>query len=318
MNVKTISFYSKNIFLNALPGLLAAAMVGTAAALGEKEIIFPEAAAIATGLFAAPKKSWQTSGGRIVFSIAVCAVAGWAVSAFLPLALWLKMSAALVIGQLVLLFSKTSFAPMLSAAVLPVMLGTKSPVYPAAATLITAAAVLIRLWLEKAHLKEAEPFTPLPKPGKNGYIDLTIRCCASIAGIALAAGTGFTYAAAPPMLVAFTEWTSPQSHARQTPVKAVLLLNLCTLSGVLCRWSLTICLGCNPALAACAAGWITAAWMAGFKMYMPPAAALPILAMLIPETALALYPVQILAGSTVFMAAAVWIAFIKRKANKPA
>ena len=48
----------------------------------------------------------------------------------LPAPLWLKITAAFLLCQMIYLYSGTTFAPMISAMVLPVLLGTESWVYP--------------------------------------------------------------------------------------------------------------------------------------------------------------------------------------------
>lgn len=307
--------FKKALFF-ALPGFLAAAMVGIAALLHEKEIIFPEAAAIATGLFAAPKKSWQVSNGKILLLISICAVAGWAISAFLPVSLWIKMSAALIAAQFVLLFSRTNFAPLISAAVLPVMLGTQSLIYPAAAIVLTATVVLIRILLEKSHIKDAETYTPLPKPAKSSSIGTLLCCALCVVCIWLACTTKWTYAVAPPLLVAFTEWCSANSRARQKPIQAVLLICLCAICGALFRYLFSVLPDWNPALAAAMAVWTSIAIMTGFKMYLPPAAAMSVLAMLVEPAKLAIYPVQVLFGSCILMGIALLLYQIKKRRKK--
>lgn len=122
--------------------------------LGEKEIIFPEIAALSIGCFLAPKLNWKTSYARMIICIEFCAAAGVCIVAFTALPLWIQVSLAFIIGQLVFMFSRTSLAPMISAIVLPVLLQTKSLVYPIATLFLTVFIVAIRLVLEKTSVKE--------------------------------------------------------------------------------------------------------------------------------------------------------------------
>lgn len=141
MNLKHIPSYILTILIIAI-------MVGASELLGEKEIIFPEIAAIATGLLIAPHRSWQVSRIKILILIGICSVLGLIISIYVPLPLWLKMSTAFIICQFIFIFSKTSFAPLISAAVLPVMLGTKSIIYPVAAVLLTILILLGSIFLK--------------------------------------------------------------------------------------------------------------------------------------------------------------------------
>ncbi len=91
--------------------LTAAVMVGAAEILGEKEIIFPEAGAIALGALAAPRLAWRTDKQSVFFLIGICACAGVLIVLYLPLPLAWQLIAAYLFGQAVLLASRTTFAP---------------------------------------------------------------------------------------------------------------------------------------------------------------------------------------------------------------
>ena len=146
--------------------LTAAVMVGAAEILGEKEIIFPEAGAIALGALAAPRLAWRTDKRSVFFLIGICACAGVLIVLYLPLPLAWQLIAAYLFGQAVLLASRTTFAPLISAAVLPVLLQTRSPVYLAAALALTALVLLLRSALEGAG----------PPPARAVCAAFTIRC----------------------------------------------------------------------------------------------------------------------------------------------
>ena len=143
-----------------LPGVLTvcviAVMIAASELLGEREIIFPEIAAIAVGMLLAPHRPWQTSRMRVLVLISLSAVVGLAVSVLLPLPLWEKMCVAFLLAQVLLVFGGTSFAPLISAAVLPVMLGTESMVYLIAAVSLTALILLVNYALERFGLRAPE------------------------------------------------------------------------------------------------------------------------------------------------------------------
>lgn len=236
MNLKHIPSYILTILIIAI-------MVGASELLGEKEIIFPEIAAIATGLLIAPHRSWQVSRIKILNLIGICSVLGLIISVFMPLPLWLKMSTAFIICQFIFIFSKTSFAPLISAAVLPVMLGTKSIIYPVAAVLLTILILLGSILLEKLKFKEREVYVPQPMPKKKDYFDLILRSLTAVICIAFATNLDFGFAVAPPVLVAFTEFTRRNCKARLKPIKTILIIFLCALTGTICRYFISVQLG---------------------------------------------------------------------------
>lgn len=297
----------KKIISGILTVLIVAIMVGLAELLGEREIIFPEITAIAIGLLIAPNRSWQVSRARILILVGLCSIIGLMISLFVPFPLWLQISTAFVICQIIFIFSRTNFAPIISAAVLPVMLGTKSIIYPVAAITLTGLILLCSIILEKLKIKENEPYIPQPLPKRKDYLDLAIRSLTAVICIALAIKLNFFFAVAPPVLVAFTEFTRQSCKVRQKPAKAVVMIFICALTGTVCRYVLTVQLGLLLTFSAAAATVMMIIILHLFKMYLPPAGALTILAMLIPEENLLLYPIEIFVGISTFMSLALLI-----------
>ena len=288
-----------------LPGVLTvtviAVMIAASELFGEREIIFPEIAAIAVRMLLALRRPWQTSRARVLVLITLSAVVGLAVSVLLPLPLWEKMCVAFLLAQVLLIFGGTSFAPLISAAVLPVMLGTESLVYLIAAVSLTALVLLVSFVLERLGLRAPEPYRPVHPPEGRGWGRVMLRCLLGCVCIALAVTLRLRYMAAPPMLVAFTEFMNPVSRAKEQPVKAVALIALCAAAGAISRLALTVALGLPLTVSAIAAGVILLWLLREFGMLLPPAAALTVLAMLIPQSDLIVYPVEILAGVAVLM-----------------
>lgn len=293
-----------NILNGILTVFVVAIMVGVAEILGEKEIIFPEITAIAIGMLIAPKRSWQVNRTRLIILIGVCSFIGLGISMIVFLPLWVKLSGAFVICQFIYFFSRTSFAPLISASVLPVMLGTTSIIYPISAIILTGIIIIINLVLEKLQLKEKELYIPKPLPHKQDYTNLLLRSLIGIIAIVLSVKFSFIFAVAPPVLVAFTEFTQPNSKAKSHPIKVVLLIFLCGLTGTIFRYFLTIKLDLPLTLSAILTTATIILILHLLKMYLPPAGALAILPMLIQQDSLLLYPIEILVGVSVFMAVA--------------
>ncbi len=279
-------------------------MVMTAAAelSGEKEILFPEIAAIAAGALIAPKFAWKTSKLRLFVLICIGAVTGLLISMFVPLTLGVKLCIAFLAASLLFRFSGTTFAPVISSVVLPVMLGTDSAIYPIAAAVLTFLILMERLLIEKLGIAEKSEFSPEPMPDKNAIILLAARWLIGSIAIVLAVGNGFGFAAAPPLLVAFTEFCRKDSAVRKRPAAITLLIVVCALVGAVCRFAFTL-LGWKMFIAAGVAMLIVCIIMKSVKLFVPPAAALSVLAFLIPEEAVVTYPLQIAAGTLFFVSA---------------
>lgn len=277
------------------------AMVFFSDLLGEREIIFPEIAAISIGCLLAPRRSWQTDSLHIFILISIGAFLGIGIVRYVPLPFYGQIVLSFILAQLIYLFSRTTFAPMVSAVVLPVILQTTSLVYPAAAMMLTGLILLLRALQLKTGIRPEEEYHPLPAPdaGSVLYMILRIACVAVLARLAL--HLQWIFMIAPPLLVAFTEFSNPAGRARKKPVSTVFLITLCALAGASARSLLTIRFGLPLWIAALTASALLILLLYIYDLYLPPAGAAAILPMLIPETSLLLYPVQIVLGVSILM-----------------
>ncbi len=295
-------------------------MVGAAAVTGEREIIFPEIGAIATGLFLAPQLSWRVNGRRMFLLLLVSGVLGMGIVRFVPGSIALQMSLGYLLALVILMFSGTTFAPMVSALVLPILLQTKSVWYLISLVIFTTLLIGLRKMLEHAGLMQRELFHPAaPSETASPALILFRTAFASIM-IVTALSTGWTFMAAPPILVLFTELTSPGSRALAHPGKAVLLMSLSAAAGAWIREIVTVriapsLLPVSVALSALLFLLILfrmrlflppagAAMLFRMRLFLPPAGAAMLLAYLAPDQALTLYPLEILAGVSAYFAAA--------------
>lgn len=287
--------------INGLVVLIVVLMVGAAELLGQSEIIFPEITAIAVGALLAPRMAWNTSRPRVLLLIALCAVLGVGTVRFVPGPDWVKLTLAYGAAQGLYLCSGTTFAPMISAAALPMLLGTESVVYLIAAPVLTALILGCHWGLERSGWKEPVRFEPV-RTEKRDWQDAAVRLIlVAVAGWA-ALRLNCRFAVAPPLLVALTEFSRRSSGARRVPVRAVAVIALCALTGAVCRYGLAVCLGLPLTLAAACAAVGMLLILNRLRLYIPPAGALCILPMLIPAERVLAYPLQILAGATLFMA----------------
>lgn len=292
----------KNILPAALAVLTVMLMTAAAELSGEKEILFPEIAAIAAGALIAPKFAWKTSKLRLFVLICIGSVMGLLISMFVPFALGVKLCIAFLAASLLFQFSGTTFAPVISSVVLPVMLGTSSLIYPTAAAVLTFLILMERLLIEKLGIAEKAEFSPEPMPDKNTLIRLLARWLIGSIVIFSAVGTGFGFAAAPPLLVAFTEFCRKDSAVRKKPIAITLLIVGCALVGAVSRFVFSL-LGWKMFIASGVTMLLVCIIMNSVKLFVPPAAALSVLAFLIPEEAVTTYPLQIAAGTVFFVLA---------------
>lgn len=270
--------------------------------LGEKEIIFPEMAALSIGYLVAPKRSWMVNGRRMLALITMCAVLGVMIVRYLPFDVLPEVILAFAFAQILFMYSGTTFAPFVSAIVLPVMLRTTTFVYPIAAALLTLTIILAHKFFLRIGMITDEAYVPTMLNSREDWVDAIIR----IAVICVLAVPAFhfnmKYIIAPPLLVAFTEFSRPRNKTRNIPGKAVGLLTGCALIGSACREILNIQLGLSLTVTTAVTIFLVLYVVHDVKMFMPPAGALSILAMIIPENLVLVFTVQVFLGSVIIMA----------------
>ena len=279
-----------------MSAFLVGLMVFVSTIFGEREIIFPEIAAIAIGAMIAPKMTWNVSKPRIFICIVICAVCGMLIVRFLPLPMWAQMIVGYIIAQAVLIMSKTSFAPMISAMVLPIMLQTTTPVYIASAVILTSLILLCRVILEKGKIAEQSQYEKQERIEKADIVRMLVRTLFAAPVITAGILTGWGFIAAPPLLVAFTELSGRNCPERKRLLAVTFITTFGALVGTGFRYLFTVMLGIPLWISAIAAILAVILLMRGMKMYIPPAGAITILSVLIPENALTLFPLEILAG----------------------
>ena len=303
----------KNYICAAIAVIIITAMAAAAEAFGSKEIIFPEIAAICLGAFIAPRLAWNTSKLRMLVCIAVCALFGYIISAFLPVTIYFKLLTAFIIGTVVLVLSETGFVPMLSAIILPVVIKTDSIIYPVSATLLTMSVTVILYLLEKTGIREKRAFIPQKTDIKNSYTILLKRFAVYSVLSFISVQTGFLIALAPPLVVAFTELSNVSCPARKIPLKICLLISLSAFTGEAVRYAICQTMGFSLFAGVFISVIAVIAVLMLAKVYMPPILAITVLAFLPNEVNIPLYTLQITAGFSVLMICA--LLFFNDKIN---
>ena len=194
---------------------------------------------------------------------------------------------------------------MISAAVLPALMNTSSIIYPISAVTMTILTVLAQYILERTGIYNSEKFVFRPKPEPFELACAAARTAVAALIIFPSIYFGINFCVAPPLLVAFTEFSNPRSKARKKPVKTVLIIVCCAFVGAMLRYLLCILVGFPLILAAVLSTAFSVILMHIAGQYIPPAGALGILPMIIPSGSLLIYPVEIAAGAAVFMLAAI-------------
>jgi HPP family len=251
----------------ALPLVVVVPMLALASALGTHEIIFPEGAALAMGIWALGMPGWSASRWRVAVLPPAFALAGvlllrldWSLTATAILAVTLGLLALQALG--------TRLAPALSAAVLPIVFDVQAWGYPLAVLAVS--------------LVVAAAMRPGPAPAERYGWRVVGGIWLVVVGWILAGGELLglsSVALTPPLFVAALEWLGRGSLA---------------LGDGLRRWVVLVFAGLAGSVAA---EVVPVAWVAGMLAVIATLAVMALLATPVPPAlAIALIPL-ILDGS---------------------
>ena len=275
-------------------------MVMTAEITQCKEIIFPEISAICLGALISPKFAWNTSKARMVICITICALCGYLISLSIPTEyIKIRLLLAFVVGNMVLLFSKTGFVPMLSAIILPVMMNTDTFIYPLSAFLLTLAVITILSLLEREGIKEKYGYRPELVNTKREKDTFLQRLFVYAVLLIIFTAADCQLALAPPLIVAFTELCHPNNKARKQPVKVCFLMCISAFIGDITKLIVCTLYGIPLFVGVMFAVSMVIVILRYCDIYMPPILAMTTLAFLFEfET---LYTFKITVGFSVLM-----------------
>lgn len=286
---------------------IAVMMVLLSQCLNDKEIIFPEIMALAIGALLSPKQKWKVSKIKMLILIALHSMAGIAIVNFIPVHMIIRILIGFAFSLVSLYFSRSTFAPLISATVLPIILETTSIVYPISAVAFTAVIIFCRYIFEKTGLIQRNTEIKEDYDFKNELI-IGIQRFAFVSLLSVPAVIfGLKFMIAPPLIVAFVEATSVKSNILNRPVKIWGAVCICGLIGCFSRGFVSILLGLPLWVSSIFAvfGIIAVIYYSG--LYFPPAGAIAILPMLIDSRMLMIYPFEVALGFGLMLTAAYYM-----------
>lgn len=214
----------KKLTRYALAWTAIALMIGIAGKLGEKEIIFPEMAALAIGLWIIDKRVWKVTGGQLIGLMTLGAVAGVCIVRYSPLPLACNIYLAFAFAAACLLLCRATLIPLISACVLPVLLNTGEWIYPLSVCTLSVILTGGRKLMERYGLRSAYPPIPSLVSRKNGIIRWLSMSAYLFLVSLLAIGTLNFYFIIPPLIVTFAEMVNSKAGFRNRPTQVFLFL----------------------------------------------------------------------------------------------
>ena len=200
-----------------LAGVFVMAMVAAAGALRCPEVLFPETAAILCGAWIQPHQAWNVNRPRMIALMCAGAVFGTAVNLLLPWPLWLRAPLGFLFCATLMNVAGADMTPVLSAAILPMVLGTREWAYPVAVAVLVSLVCAGQVALEHLGLREKIDFRPFRLPLRQTLLGWGRRFLVFCVLACPAFATGNAFLAVPPLLVAYTELTRPDMTLRLRP-----------------------------------------------------------------------------------------------------
>ncbi|MDU4760745.1 MAG: hypothetical protein E6X77_05565 [Clostridium perfringens] len=289
--------------------VLILAMVSIAEITGEREIIFPEVAALVVGSWVLEKQPWKVSKVGLVGLMTLCSIVGVFIVRYVNLGLTMEVLIGLVFTGLILKLSKTTLVPIISACILPIVLRTETWVYPISVFILTILIVSIKYFIEDYGVSEVreefkEEITKLERNTslrKKEFIRL-LKIFITV-GILTYFSVKFniTLLIAPPLIVAFIELTNEHCKFRQRSKSLLLLFIVVAILGFIFRIGFNEYLGLPLWL--CIIFLLISLFICLeiFNMYFPPVAAIAVLPMLLTSKQVMFYPFQIAIGCFIFI-----------------
>lgn len=271
--------------------IMAVMMILASQLLNEKEIIFPEIAALLIGAWALEVQPWRVTKIRLVILMTISAIVGVCIVRYLHMNLYMQIMVAFTYSVGAILLSKCSLVPLISACILPVIMKTDTWIYPLAVGIMCLIIVVVQKLFEEIGFREKQEYIPYICD-KEGYETWIKRYLVVAVYTLLATITHQMYLIAPPLYVTFVELSNRRSPLRSSRYLLAFVMLLASLIGCFVKF-LHIELGLSITL--CALIAMILLFMMFHKTYtmFPPTGAIALLPLILPYENIFLYPLEV-------------------------
>lgn len=288
--------------------LLVVAMVAVAGYAREKDIIFPEIAALVFGSWVMKESPWQGKNRHLWLSPSLAALTGVIILRLTPSAPSVAIAAAFIAVAVQMKLMRSAVLPSLSAAILPILLHCDSWYYPLYVSVLTGIIALGRHTLDHFSGETSALDFATPENGSSASqkpFDELLHWGKLLAVVLIVTALAITYhwmfAIAPPLIVTFVELSKPSGTLRRKSGRIFVLLVLAAFSGVFWLYADTHVLQWPVWVSAALSMVSVYLFFHTLRLSFPPAAAIALLPTIIPAKSLWSYPWHVAIGSAVFI-----------------
>lgn len=292
--------------------LFLGAMAAVAELTGQRETLFPEAGALCVGLWLMPKSVWNVRAWQIPFLLTLAALVGLAVNCFVPFGFALRFLLAFCGVALLLRVVRCNMYPVVSAAMLPVLIGTTSWVYPVSVLVLSILLALGRRWLPQTTRVDYHPF------GLMHWVWLAAALGLFVAATMVVQRLGrqprlvmVRFAMVPPLVVTMIEFANRRSGFRKRPCTIWVLLVVAAVVGTASEWVLHRLAGIPAVLGVALSTTVMLLFFRRFKPFAP-ALAIVLVPLLLPYGVLMWFPLLVTVGAAYFIASGMLLSTRRR------
>lgn len=281
--------------------LIIGLMVGASEWLDQKEVLFPEMAALVLGLWVIDKKIWTVSRPMLIALMTICALFGVLLVRYSSFPILVNIAISFAFTSLCLILTRTTLIPITSAAMLPVLLGTDSFVYPASVFIMSILVVSGQWLLEKNALRQVITFDRKKGSYKHSIKHWVRLFFWLILIAAIPAYIGRLYFIVPPLIVMFIEFSSSSSGFRNRPLQVYMVVIISAVLGTFFQHYLHTILGLPLLFTVLLLFICLFSLFEIVKKPFAPACAIALVPMIIPQENILYYPFQVAVGAGIFL-----------------
>lgn len=275
--------------------LFMAVMAAVAEVIGQREVIFPEAGALCVGLWLMPKAVWTVRSRQVPLYLTVAATIGLVVNLTVPACFELRFMLAFLVVIALLRWVRCNLYPIVSAAMLPVLIGTTSWLYPLSVLLLASLLAIGKRWFPQRERADYHPLSvaQMVRMALVLAVPLLVVYCIKVETL--------NFLVVPPLVVTMIEFANRKSGFRDRPwtiwglIVAAAVVGT-AVEGVLHRIC-TIPMAIGTAI-------VATVMLLLFRRFKPfaPAMAIAMVPMLLPDGALWWFPLLTAVGGGWFVA----------------
>lgn len=290
-------------------------MVVLSTIFNEREIIFPELAAISTGLLIVEKRVWAVNRISAFVLLTIMSILGSIISLYSPFPLWINMTIGSLLTLIILRIAHSNFYPILSAMVLPIMMHEGGWLY-IIVTICGGALILLAREFEFS-TKIRQEDSPLVPTEYNHNLFIAFGPRIIVIGVIIFSFLhfNFSYAVIPPLIVAFVELSFNKSGMRKGGFVVLLLLWFAIILGTYAIYVSYVRQWLPIYISVCLSEiCLFCLFQILHRKFAPAAATVVVPALIAPSNPM-LYAQDAIIGALIFVVAALSLAFFENKFN---